>query len=91
MDGSYVLHSFLYFLVLEIWKSSSSIYHIFNILGAVLLTLNTWYDASFPSAFINAIWGKIAFYGLWKDKLHTKKQPCLPEDMPLYDHGRKNL
>lgn len=78
-----------FFLVLEIWKSSSSIYHIFNILGAVLLTLNTWYDASLPSAFINVVWGGIAFYGLWKDKLQTKKHHCLPENLPLYDQGSK--
>ena len=79
-----------FFLVMEVWKSSSSIYHIFNILGAILLTLNTLYDASLPSVFINVIWGGIAFYGLWKDKLQTKKQSCLPEDLPLYDHSDEN-
>ncbi|WP_297337571.1 hypothetical protein [Algoriphagus sp.] len=48
------------------WKPDDLKYHLANVLGAVLLCINTWYDSSFPSVMINAIWGLIAVYGIKK-------------------------
>ncbi|MFC3417843.1 CBU_0592 family membrane protein [Algoriphagus hitonicola] len=56
------------------WKSNDLKYHLANVLGAVLLCINTWYDSSFPSVMINAIWGLIAVYGIKKSNFeYTKK------------------
>lgn len=50
------------------WKSDQKRYHLANLFGAVLVCLNTWYDSSFPSVFVNGIWGMIAVYGMLHDK-----------------------
>ena len=48
------------------WSTDQSIYHIFNILGGVLLTINTIYSSAWAAAFINFAWGGIALIGLIK-------------------------
>ena len=61
-----------FLLIAKIWKSTSVVYHSFNILGGLLLTINTLYDLSYPSAFINLTWAFIAFYGLYTDHLKRR-------------------
>lgn len=61
-----------FLLITKVWKSTSVIYHLFNILGGLLLTVNTLYDVSYPSAFINFTWALIAFYGLYSDYLKKR-------------------
>ncbi|WP_439487443.1 CBU_0592 family membrane protein [Algoriphagus sp.] len=59
-------------LVAGKWKPDQKRYHLANLFGAVLVCLNTWYDSSFPSVFVNGIWGMIAVYGMLHDKLSRK-------------------
>lgn len=54
-------------LIIKKWKATSFTYHLLNIIGGVMLTINTLYDASFPSAFINFVWALIAAYGMIND------------------------
>lgn len=53
-------------LVKGYWKSTRLIYHIFNLLGSILLVVNTLYFGSWSATFINAAWGLIALYGIIK-------------------------
>ena len=50
------------------WSVHTPAYHIFNIIGSLLLTINTLYYLSYPAAFTNIFWGAIAVYGLVKHK-----------------------
>lgn len=59
-------------LVSKRWRSDQARFHLANFLGALLICLNTWYDSSFPSVFINGVWGMIALYGLKKDRSKVK-------------------
>lgn len=59
-------------LVGKKWRSNEARYHLANILGAILICINTWFDASYPSVFINGVWGAIAFYGLINDRKKSK-------------------
>ena len=44
--------------------STNNYYQFLNSSGAVLLTINTLYNESYPSAFINVVWLLIAILGL---------------------------
>lgn len=44
------------------------LYHVLNLLGAVLLIFNTIYLKAYPSAFVNVIWSFIAFAGLFSNR-----------------------
>ncbi len=48
------------------WTVRTNMYHIFNILGSILLVANTIYDASWAATFANLFWGLVAIYGLVK-------------------------
>lgn len=39
-----------------------------NIIGSVLLIVNTFYLEAYPSAFVNVVWLVIAFWGMFKEK-----------------------
>lgn len=65
-------------LILKRWQATSFFYHLCNILGGVLLTINTLYDASFPSAFINLVWAVIAAYGMVSDCMHKPAPQTSP-------------
>lgn len=55
-----------YNLVIKRWESEQPIYHLFNILGGILLTINTVYFQTWAAAFINFAWGVIALAGFIK-------------------------
>lgn len=57
-----------YLLIIKKWESTSYAYHIFNLLGGLLLGINCYVDQSYASAFINIIWGFIALYGMYHDQ-----------------------
>ena len=48
------------------WNVHTPAYHVCNIIGSLLLTINTLYYFSYPAAFTNAFWGAIALYGVRK-------------------------
>lgn len=50
------------------WTVQTPVYHVFNILGSILLVINTVYDASWAAMFANLFWGLIAIYGLFKHR-----------------------
>ncbi|RVU00681.1 hypothetical protein EOD41_11835 [Mucilaginibacter limnophilus] len=56
-------------LIIKTWKATSVAFHVCNILGGFFVGLSALYDRSYPSAIINIIWGLIAVYGLYTDKL----------------------
>lgn len=56
-----------FFLVTKRWASTSVVFHLYNILGGVFLSMSTFYDGSYPAAFINLAWAFIAAYGLYHD------------------------
>lgn len=39
-------------------------FRVFNIVGGVLLMLNTWYHRAYPSMIVNVIWIAIGFYAM---------------------------
>ncbi len=43
---------------------TTTTYRTLNVTGGVLLLLNTWYHASYPSALVNIVWIAIALYAL---------------------------
>ncbi|HEX8546670.1 MAG TPA: hypothetical protein VF691_06880 [Cytophagaceae bacterium] len=58
-----------YFLVsLNKVKSASYLYQILNLVGAILLIINTAYLKAYPSAFVNVVWVGIATYSIIKNK-----------------------
>ncbi|MCH7410325.1 hypothetical protein MM239_13035 [Belliella sp. DSM 111904] len=63
-----------FLLITKKWKSNSMRYHFANLLGAILLVVNTYYDASFPSVFINGAWGIIALLGMKMDWQNAKHE-----------------
>ena len=48
----------------------SFIYHSLNIVGSLLLIVNTWYYGAFPSAAVNIIWVIIGLIYINKSKKH---------------------
>ncbi len=57
-----------YQLIAKKWKSSSYVFHIFNLMGGILVGINAFNDRSYPAAFINIAWSLIALYGIYIDK-----------------------
>lgn len=43
-------------------------YQLMNLLGAALLGINVFHQNAWPSFTVNAIWGVIALYSLFKKK-----------------------
>jgi hypothetical protein len=43
---------------------TTTAYRALNIVGGVLLMINTWYHAAYPSVIVNVIWTAIALYAL---------------------------
>ncbi len=39
-------------------------YQFFNVLGALFLIVNTWFNHAYPSMVVNIIWIVVAFYSL---------------------------
>ncbi|HAA11924.1 MAG TPA: hypothetical protein DCE41_09585 [Cytophagales bacterium] len=61
-----------YLLITKRWKSDNVYYHLFNIAGGVLLTVNTIYFSAWSAAAINAIWAVIALLGLVRDRKQAR-------------------
>lgn len=58
-----------FLLIVKKWKATSVAFHLFNILGGLLVGSSALYDSSIPSAFINFVWAGIAVYGLYTDNI----------------------
>ncbi len=65
-----------FLLITKRWQADSYRYHFSNLLGGLLLVVNTFYDSSFPSVFINGSWAGIAILGIILDrkKIGSKTQ-----------------
>ncbi|MEM9340354.1 MAG: hypothetical protein AAGA66_16585 [Bacteroidota bacterium] len=55
-------------VVAKKWTTDGVIYHLFNILGGIALTVNTVYFSAWAAAFINFAWAGIAVIGWIKVK-----------------------
>ena len=64
-----------YLLVTKKWRLSSYAFHISNLLGGILLGINTYVDHSYPAAFINIAWALLALYGMYNDKWRKRGRP----------------
>ncbi len=42
------------------WEADSVAYQSLNVIGAVLLVVNTYYYRAYPSTVLNVVWGGIA-------------------------------
>ncbi|MCX2474937.1 hypothetical protein OQZ33_11405 [Pedobacter sp. MC2016-05] len=63
-----------YFLLIsKRWSATSFAFHLCNILGGVLLSASTLYDASYPATFVNLAWAMIAGYGMYNDQIKKHK------------------
>ena len=47
-------------------EGDSTAYQQLNLVGSVLLIVNTIYYGAYPSAFLNVVWGGIAIYAIRK-------------------------
>lgn len=47
-------------------EGDSTFYQSLNLVGSVLLIVNTVYYRAYPSAFLNLVWGAIAVYAIGK-------------------------
>ena len=47
-------------------NSKSKIYQSMNLIGAIFLSINLFYNQAFPSFTLNIIWAGIAIYGFYK-------------------------
>lgn len=63
-----------YFLLIsKRWLATSFAFHLCNILGGVLLSASTLYNASYPATFVNLAWAIIAGYGMYNDQIKNNK------------------
>jgi len=62
-----------YFLIsLRYLQTNSIYYQLMNIVGALLLIINTIYLKAYPSAFVNVVWVGIGVAGLYKSIMSPK-------------------
>lgn len=54
-------------------SSTSRIYHLMNLLGAIGIGINAYVKGATPSIASNTIWSLIAIYGLYKAFRRSKK------------------
>ncbi len=47
-------------------EGDSTSYQSLNLVGSILLIVNTVYYRAYPSAFLNLVWGAIAVYAIGK-------------------------
>jgi hypothetical protein len=50
---------------------TSTLFGVLNILGGILLLINTWYHQAYPSAAVNIIWTVIGIYALSRRATRT--------------------
>ncbi|WNJ21139.1 CBU_0592 family membrane protein [Pontibacter sp. G13] len=56
-------------------KGNSFWYQMFNILGAICLIINTYYNRALPATFLNAVWALIGVVTLIKAKKEAQSSP----------------
>lgn len=66
--GAFLFLLSYFLLIIQQWKSTSFLFHLFNILGGLLVGASALYDMSYPAAFINIVWVLIAIYGMYNDQ-----------------------
>lgn len=47
-------------------EGDSTVYQTMNLVGSVLLIVNTVHYGAYPSSFLNLVWGAVAIYALRK-------------------------
>ena len=68
-------------LVLAYWlvsknkiSAQSFIYQFLNVLGSILLIVNTWFYGAYPSTAVNAIWVFVGGFFLLKNALKNNSE-----------------
>ncbi|MEM1218176.1 MAG: hypothetical protein AAGH79_04660 [Bacteroidota bacterium] len=56
--------------------AQSKPYQTLNVLGSILLTINTVYYGAYPSSAVNIIWIFIGGYFLWKTFVRPNSEPA---------------
>lgn len=55
-------------------SSGSTLFHVLNLIGAVLLAASSIYTETYHFTFINSVWGCIAIISLWKIAVRKKEK-----------------
>ena len=64
--GSIILVSAYFMVSYDRLSASSLLYQWMNLLGSILLLINTAFYGAFPSSFVNVVWGIIAIAALYR-------------------------
>jgi hypothetical protein len=64
--GSLILVSAYFMVSYNRISASSPLYQWMNLVGSVLLLINTAFYGAFPSSFVNVVWGIIAIAALYR-------------------------
>lgn len=54
-------------------KGNSLHYQFFNVLGALCLIVNTYYNHAYPSTVVNIIWIAVAIYSVASSRLKLRR------------------
>ena len=49
-------------------EGDAVMYQLLNLVGAILLVVNSSYHDAYPSVVVNVIWAGIAIFALWKKR-----------------------
>ena len=49
-------------------EGDAVVYQLLNLVGAILLIVNSSYHSAFPSVVVNVIWVGIALFALWQKR-----------------------
>ncbi len=63
-------------------EGDSTAYQQLNLVGSVLLIVNTIYYGAYPSAFLNVVWGGIAIYAIRKAIASSRKAADRSQSRP---------
>lgn len=64
--GSLILVSAYFMVSYDRLPASSLWYQWMNLIGSILLLINTAFYGAFPSSFVNVVWGIIAIAALYR-------------------------
>lgn len=71
--GSVMILSAYALLTARRLKGNSASYQLLNVIGSVLLIINTVYYGALPPAALNLVWLGIGLYALLRRKFHTRE------------------
>jgi hypothetical protein len=62
------------------WRATGGMYQLANVVGGVLLAVNTAYHHAWPSAALNLVWFVIGTIGIRKAAQENRRNAALPQE-----------